>query len=143
MRRHMLERDVRINEVEVIAGQYAEVASFVVHVFAAVAKFVVSTRVFNHGRRYVDARDLLEVQRQRLRKTADAASEIKRAFFRRQRMNGFDVAHSPIDLGYPGLKKFLGVPTSVPFFRMRKDGPKRIALTEEIPVLLKLSKIQS
>jgi hypothetical protein len=58
-------------------------------------------------------------------------------------MNGFDIGHSSINLGYAGLKKFLGVPTSVPFFRMRENGPKRIAGTKEIPVLLKLTKVQS
>ena len=77
----MLERDVRIDEIKLIAGKYAKVASLVKHVFASAAMPVVSARVFNHGRRYVDAVDLFEVQSQRLGKAANAASEIKRALF--------------------------------------------------------------
>jgi len=41
------------------------------------------------------------------------------------------------------LEELFGVPAGVPFFRMSKDGPQRIVLAEEIPVLLKKSKIQT
>ncbi len=57
-----MQRDVRIDEIKLIAGKYRKVASLVKQVFASAAVLVVSARVFNHGRRYVDAVDLLEVQ---------------------------------------------------------------------------------
>ena len=105
--------------------------------------FVVSASVFNHDRRYVDAVDLLELQSHRLSKAAHTASEIKRAFFGSERMEGLDVVKRRIDFGQSGLEELLGVPAGVLFFRVRKHGPQRIALTEEIPMLLKQSKVQS
>ncbi len=77
----MLERDVRIDEIKLIAGQYAEVAALVKQIFASAAVLVVSARVFNHGRRYVDTVGLFEVQSQRLGEAANPASEIKSALF--------------------------------------------------------------
>jgi len=132
-----LERDVRIDEIKLIAGKYGKVASLVKQVFASSAMLVVSACVFNHDRRYVDAIDLLKVKSQSLGKAANAASEIKRAFFRREGMQRFDVVKRRINLSQSGLEKLLCVPPGVPLFRMRKHGPERIALAEEIPVFLK------
>ena len=94
-----MERDVRIDEIKLIAVEYAQVASLVKQVFASAGVLVVSARVFNHSRRYVDAIDLLEVQSQRLGEAAYTASEIKRAFFRGERVQGFNVVERRINLG--------------------------------------------
>lgn len=139
----MLQSDVRIDEIKLAAGKYAEIASLVVQIFAAPAMFIVGSCVVDHCARDVDAIDAIEVERQGLGEAADAAPEIKREFFRGERMEGFDVVEGGIDLGYAGLEKLAGVPAGVPFFRMREDGPKGIGFAEKIPVLLKESKVQS
>ena len=142
-RSHVLQRDIGVDKVYGRISQYCEVGRDIVHVFTSPWKPVELSSRVNHGRRDINSNDSVEMDGEGLTQSADAASEIKRLFSRRQRMNGFDVVHSSINLADSGLKKFFSVPTSVPFFRMREDGPKRIALTEEIPVLLKLTKIQS
>ena len=140
-RRHVLQHQRRVDEVERGIGKERQVGHGIQVIGASIGKLVVLTRDAQHGLRDVDAVALREVRGHGLRQPAGAAAEIQRAASHRRRRAGLLRSREDgVDLQFAATEKLRHVPSAAALVGVREHGPEGIATAQSSPMSLERAK---
>ena len=134
--RDVLQRDARVDEVERVRLQLAEVGRRVDPELAALEAGVQVPRLLDHRRGDVDADRLLEAGAEGARQPADAGAEVERPPAARRPVERLGDREDVRDLGLAGGEELVHVPAPALAARTGQHRPQRIDLGQAVPVLL-------
>src|SRR6266568_2906166 len=133
-RLNMLQRDVRVDEVERRVSKEPQVNGAVLVIVAALRTTVELIGELDHRRRDVDTVNLVEVARQSLRQTARTTAEVERTFMTVE-AKAIRMGHYEGDFLNARLKELVRQPAIPPLAPPTEDRPEGIGPTGPIPTL--------
>src|SRR5215467_2903317 len=131
--RHVLQRDVGVNEIEARVDERPQVSGDIEVVMTVVAMFVQALGKLNHGRRDVDTIDFAKVRRKRLGQSAWSTTKVESPVGVDCDVETLQVPDQVLDLGDAGLEELFLDPSVSALVGVVQNRPERIAPAGLIP----------